>query len=741
MSNERTKHLWFFKYYDFDLISTYLNDKANQGEALEYIGLYFASYKRTRAGEYEYKVDYIENCKVDAEEFEEYKKTWISNGWEYVDFYHGVVIYRCKKQSGCVLAPVNSEKIRETIFNKLKKQENLGWIKPVIYIAFMIVILMSNMDYKTMWIIAAAIQVSRLDSYFDYLSIKKRSKNGFSYQIDQATTNKCILKYKIKRCTEKLLAYVFIILLFYVLAFYYHSLFFAKCIVLYFAFSIIYQIYSFIKMYSKRHESKLNLDSKKGKLLFVSMIIIVITAVILSFIWIDQHQPKRDVVKSIPTLLLECNHVLYHVDVDYGKWNYQYPSGMSIGNEGGFVLPAPEDITWCDSENDKTAKISMTKKPDKMEVRYWNREEFNKLKSYDKGYKEIPIQNGSFTLVNQDVVYVVYAKWDREYYDGEGYYVFTLTDNDIEGNLREIQNGAKQFTRLKNGTLELNSTMSTEDNSPSPLVNGSTKGISLVSFISRPKGYDYLEEKRELDDETGEFHCSAVKQINGRFFMSSPSESTTNLQFNSYHWTDVSDNDKNYEPSGILQLMTGQGKLLKNRGYIKSITKEAVGNLTKYTLTTNDVYAEYAKKFHAPEENYTALKHVEIYWINEDGILVKQRTVDKVKWTIEGEEGTYISDATVKLTGHNYKKLKKIGDELPPMIMFDGKLYTKSNEILNLNTDGLVQIGTIDKIIGSIQKPEQDNQANRLIKGAKIYKASEKTIIVKDVDYVLYQTE
>lgn len=312
--------------------------------------------------------------------------------------------------------------------------------------------------------------------------------------------------------------------------------------------------------------------------------------------------------------------------------------------------------------------------------------------------------------------------------------------DDLGTKLHEVHNGAKRFSKLRNGTIEINSTMKTEDNSSTPLVNGSTEGTSLVTFISKPKGYDYLEEKKDIDDNTGKVEYSANKVVSDHFYISFHDEEGVD-QIKPYDWQDFSKDDQHYYEPGIFVSMTGQGKLLKNREYINTITKEEDGHLTKYTLTTNDTYADYVKKVHAPEENYMVLKHVDIYWINKDGLLVKQRTIDKMKWTLQGEEDTYILDMTMKLTGHNYKNLKTIGNELLPMIMFDGKLYVKSDAIIDVNQDALVQVGTIDKVIGSSQKPEQDNQANRLIKGAKIYESSEKALIVKDVDYVLYERE
>lgn len=423
-SNKWTRHLWFFEYYDFDLITTYLNDKANRGEALEYIGLNFASYKKTKLGEYEYNVDYIENGKVDSEEFEQYKNTWMSNGWEYVDFYHGVVIYRCKKQDGCLQAPVNLEMIRYTILNKLKKQDKSTWLKSMIWIVAMLYIC-STMGDKVTFGILLAIQLLNLDSFFSYLSLRKKSKQGFEYQIDQTTANSCILKRQVICGIIKILAMLLYALLLATLIFNHH-LFMAKIMALVVMLLIGLNSYDAFKRYNQQQEYPVDMESKKGRWLKGSMVLAAITVMIISFILIDRLQPKWDVVKECPPMSLVCNNKSYDVEYDYGKWNYAISNGISTGYEEEFRLPKPNDITWFDRSDEDTIGISMVNKPDKMEVRYWSKHDFNKLKSYDKGYQEIPILNGSFTAVNEDVVYVVYAEWEREYYDGVGYYVFTL---------------------------------------------------------------------------------------------------------------------------------------------------------------------------------------------------------------------------------------------------------------------------------------------------------------------------
>lgn len=225
---------------------------------------------------------------------------------------------------------------------------------------------------------------------------------------------------------KKILAGIFFILLPLVFIFYYKSTFFSKCAIIVSVVIIGSFIYKSVKLYNEKRQKKFNFESAKGKFLIISIGIMVTIAVILSFVMIDQSKPKRDIVRAIPNLILECDGKTNYVNHDYGIWNYEYSNGISVGSEEEFPLPEYVEIESIDIGAERAIDISTLTKPDKMEIRYWKREEFNKLNSYDKGYKEIEIKNGSFTALEENVVYVVYAKWKKEFYDGYGYYVFTV---------------------------------------------------------------------------------------------------------------------------------------------------------------------------------------------------------------------------------------------------------------------------------------------------------------------------
>lgn len=248
---------------------------------------------------------------------------------------------------------------------------------------------------------------------------------------------------------------------------------------------------------------------------------------------------------------------------------------------------------------------------------------------------------------------------------GSGCGVQEQETNSIENNLKQINEGIDKFSKLKNGTLEVIWFMKSANNAVESMDLGSSKNTSLVTFILNHKGYDYIEETSNFNEKTGEFKYSATKQVQGKLFSTLPIEQSTKKRIKSYDWVDSSQNDYNqYEPNGSLKMMVVPAKWLSNEEYIEAITKEKDGLLTKYTVTTNDAFAKNAKEnYHSTEESYTVIEHREIYWINEDGLLVKHQMYDEFEWTIDGIADTYFADITVELTGYNYKNLTEIGNE------------------------------------------------------------------------------
>lgn len=313
--------------------------------------------------------------------------------------------------------------------------------------------------------------------------------------------------------------------------------------------------------------------------------------------------------------------------------------------------------------------------------------------------------------------------------------------NSIESNLKQINKGIAKFSELKNGTVEVNSSLRAEKNAVESLDTSNTENTSLTTFILNQKGYDYIDERAFLNEKTREAQYSAAKQVHGTTFHALPVDPFTIERIKPYEWQNTSEISRiSYEPNATLKMMSVPAKLLGNEEYIETVTKEKNGSFMKYTVTTNDTYAKYMKEdVHSAEENYIVNVHREIYWINKDDLLIKHQSYDEIELTIDGIADRYILEVTVELTGYNYKKLIEIGNELPPMIMFKGELYTQSPVLLDIDLNELIEIGTIECIVGSVQEPEQNNQANRCIKNATIYGGGKKGIIVKYSDYTLYE--
>lgn len=310
----------------------------------------------------------------------------------------------------------------------------------------------------------------------------------------------------------------------------------------------------------------------------------------------------------------------------------------------------------------------------------------------------------------------------------------------IESGIAAINRGAERFSELKNGTLEATAAISSENNALEAMNTGESG--SLTTFISRSKGYDFIQETNAKNEGTREISYSAVKQVSGDLFYSFVVEPTQAEREQPYEWNnpDGEGGEPSYGPNGTLKMMTGPFKLLSDVRYIKSITREETDSFEKYTVTASDAYAEYMKvTAHSQKENYIVHEHREVYWIDQSGLLTKSQIREEFEWTIDGITDTYVSDITVELTGYNYKKLKKIGDELPSMIFFDGSLYTESSAVLDINSSALTRIGSVKSTVSSVQEPEGENEANRPIKNAEIYKSGENSIIVKYIDYKLYE--
>ena len=232
----------------------------------------------------------------------------------------------------------------------------------------------------------------------------------------------------------------------------------------------------------------------------------------------------------------------------------------------------------------------------------------------------------------------------------------------IESNLEQINKGIEHFSKLKNGTIEVVGSMKAKKRALKSMDSGNTENTSLTTFVLNQQGYDFIEEMKSLNKDTGEIQYTAIKQVKGILFMAQPIESSTKVRTKPYEWEDTGEaNQTNYKPNGALRMMAVQAKLFRNGEYIKSITREMEGSLAKYTLITNNAYARHMKEdTHSVEENYILHEHYDVYWVNEDGLLIKHQTHEEFDYTIDDITDTYTLDITAELTDYNDKKLTEI---------------------------------------------------------------------------------
>lgn len=421
------KKTWPFEIYDFNIINKYINDMANKGYALGKIGSLFATYEKTEPREYKYAVDYVNLNDMVADNIDEYKKKWIDEGWEFVDFYDQLLFFRCKYHSNCRTLFINQRKVIEDIFSRVKKFEKDKWLRALITMTLYIASAIFVTKLRNVWIVLAMIQFFSLFSFFRFLNFRKNNSQDTFVSYNSQLSKKYISILNIIKWSEETINVSLLFILSYLMIFINKSYFFAKLMIVLIVIVIGFIIYSRVKEVNKHRKNKFDFESGKGKLLILSMGTLVTIGVISSFILIDQSKPKYDCVRNIPCLQLECSDRVYYIPYDYGNWNYQSSYGIGYKSEREFLLPRVSDINKLELDNNvnKSMKILFSQAPNEMEVRYWEKKDFEAVENYNEEYKTLEIEDGVFKAVDEEVVYVVYAKWQRETYDGVGYYVFS----------------------------------------------------------------------------------------------------------------------------------------------------------------------------------------------------------------------------------------------------------------------------------------------------------------------------
>nr|WP_315020037.1 DUF2812 domain-containing protein [uncultured Aminipila sp.] len=418
------KKTWPFEVYDFNIINRYVNDMANKGYALEKVGSLLASYKRTAPGAYKYCVDYIDTYDMNSDE---YKKKWMKAGWEFIDYYDGLLFFRCESHSGCRALEINQREVRDAIILNVKKHKKNIWIQAALWIPLLILNAIIHDEKRALWIMLAIIQFFFLSDFFRYLIFKKNNDTENTINCNIILSKRRIGVAEIIKWIEKNIYSVLFIASGYLLIFKYKSYFLAKCLIVAAVIVVVVKIYNRVKEANEKRENKFSFESSIGKVFVISIGMLITIGVIYSFVLIDESKPKDECLHHSPNMKLECMDKVYYIEHDYGNWNYQYSHGITVGSEEGFLLPTESELdkVKLDNNSKKSIKISFLEDPDELEVRYWEKKKFENIRNYDEEYKTIEIKDGIFEPVDGEVVYAVYAKWKRKLYDGFGYYVFS----------------------------------------------------------------------------------------------------------------------------------------------------------------------------------------------------------------------------------------------------------------------------------------------------------------------------
>lgn len=383
----------------------------------------------TAIREYKYTVDYV-NQFDSEQDLEEYKKKRANEGWEYVAYYGGVVFFRSRNARGCKAVQSDLKKIREKILLKVKKYDKQLWIQDFLWILLAIANSFIFKETRIFWIAFAFMFFVSLFDFFRYLSFRKNDINNIDFCITPINKGKIVF-FKGIKWLENILNFVVFIILGYVLFFKIQSYFLSKVFIIIAAIIVGNSIYNKLKVSNEKRIHKFDFESGKGKLLAISIGMIITIGVMLSFFMIEQSKPKEDILYHIPRMKVECSDKVYYMEYEYGIWDYEHLNGFGSGVRENFSLPIISDldkikvkVKSSDDIGNNEIKISFLTHPKNIEVRYWDAKNFEEIKSYDEGYKTVETKENTFQFIDGEVVYAVYAEWEEKQYEGSGYYVF-----------------------------------------------------------------------------------------------------------------------------------------------------------------------------------------------------------------------------------------------------------------------------------------------------------------------------
>lgn len=412
------RKIWPFEPIDSSEIYNYINKLSKEGLALKKVGHLFAYYEDQVPNKYIYEVYPFEEKDNKARNECIIQKE--NEGWEFIRYCDEILIFRKINDF-----PFHKTDIDIQINNDIISTNKKNFTHSFLELLTLIIALIVTTKYKEVFILLLSVKISSfLYTSIRYLYINKNKTTINSNKLYIPLSPSQIRDFQLFKLFYIIMSKFLFIGLFYITFFKYKAYFLSKLIIAFAAFIVIAEVYLSFKESHTPYNDSFNLSTKK-KVLLLTITITIITLTLSSFVIISEHTPKEDRVRDIPIVTLNSNtqtHVLYH---DFGHWNYSYSLGVSVESYGELFIPPISDIAAFEFNTQNPISLSFASTPDTLEIRYWNIDEYSKIKNFDEKYKTLTLQNNNFSIPDKDAVYCIYAKWDSEHYDGFGYYLFT----------------------------------------------------------------------------------------------------------------------------------------------------------------------------------------------------------------------------------------------------------------------------------------------------------------------------
>ncbi len=224
--------------------------------------------------------------------------------------------------------------------------------------------------------------------------------------------------------------------------------------------------------------------------------------------------------------------------------------------------------------------------------------------------------------------------------------VFTGCGDKEDSRFKEINSAIAAFSNLEGGTLT--ETFVGTETTTYPSVD-KTETISddirsTVVYSKNGKKYDFSEYTYSYNPN-GTCIFSGLRQQDGIKYTADDDR----VQSNEELWKKIEDAGGHFDIHPSVEYMT----YIPSEEFIAEdfeVTED--GNLTRYTLKTNEKFNEAVAKKSGNDATYTTEKRIMSYWIDKDGVLVKHsnEVIDRLETPGKVRERNLIK--TIELTSH-----------------------------------------------------------------------------------------